>query len=159
MPQRFLASSISMSATRSRTGHHFGRSQHQRMHPMAHHSPVLSHPLVFPHGPHPTGWATALSTPFKMFKRYTYQGGVCDPLVITWPAGIEAKGEVRNQYHHAVDIVPTIFECCGVEFPDTVMGYTQTPLPGVSIKYSLDDGNVPTNKKIQYYEMLGTRAL
>lgn len=126
---------------------------------MAHHSPVLSHPLVFPHGPHPTGWATALSTPFKMFKRYTYQGGVCDPLVITWPAGIEAKGEVRNQYHHAADIVRTILECCGVEFPDAVMGYTQTPLPGVSMKYNFDDGNVPTNKKIEYYEMLGTRAL
>jgi arylsulfatase A-like enzyme len=117
----------------------------------------LGTPNTYNH--YPTGWATAFSTPFKMFKRYTYQGGVCDPMVISWPAGIEAKGEVRNQYHHAVDIVPTILECCGVEFPDTVMGYTQTPLPGVSMKYSFDDGNAPTNKKIQYYEMMGTRAL
>jgi arylsulfatase A-like enzyme len=108
---------------------------------------------------YPTGWATAFSTPFKMFKRYTYQGGVCDPLVISWPAGIEGKGEVRQQYHHAVDIVPTILECCGVEFPDTVLGYAQTPLPGVSMKYSFNEADAPTTKKIQYYEMFGTRAL
>ena len=63
------------------------------------------------------GWATAFSTPFKMFKRYTYQGGVADPLVISWPKGIAARGEVRNQYHHAVDIVPTILECIGLEMP------------------------------------------
>ena len=66
---------------------------------------------------YPTGWATAFSTPFKMFKRYTYQGGVADPLVISWPKGIAARGEVRNQYHHAVDIVPTILECIGLEIP------------------------------------------
>ena len=107
---------------------------------------------------YPTGWATAFSTPFKMFKRYTYQGGVADPLVISWPAGIAARGEVRNQYHHAVDIVPTILECTGVEMPEEVQGYTQTPLPGVSMRYSFDaDG--PTQKVIQYYEMIGTRAL
>lgn len=75
----------------------------------------LGSPNTYNH--YPTGWTTAFSTPFKMFKRYTYQGGVCDPLVISWPAGIKAKGEVRNQYHHAVDIVPTILECCGVESP------------------------------------------
>ena len=108
---------------------------------------------------YPTGWATAFSTPFKMFKRYTYQGGVADPLVISWPAGIGAKGEVRDQYHHAVDIVPTILECCGVEMPDTVLGYAQTPMPGVSMKYSFDDGSAPTRKVVQYYEMIGTRAL
>ncbi|HJV12508.1 MAG TPA: sulfatase/phosphatase domain-containing protein [Propionibacteriaceae bacterium] len=84
---------------------------------------------------------------------------MCDPLVISWPAGIQAKGEVRQQYHHATDIVPTILECCGVEFPDTVLGYAQTPLPGVSMKYSFEKAESPTTKKIQYYEMFGTRAL
>jgi hypothetical protein len=117
----------------------------------------LGSPNTYNH--YPTGWATAFSTPFKMFKRYTYQGGVCDPLVISWPAGIKAKGEVRNQYHHAVDIVPTILECCGVEFPDEVLGYSQTPLPGVSMAYSFEKADGPTTKKIQYYEMFGTRAL
>ena len=93
-----------------------------------------------------------------MFKRYTYQGGVADPLVISWPKGIAARGEVRNQYHHAIDIVPTILECVGLELPDQVQGYEQTALPGVSMKYSFDaDG--PTEKMVQYYEMMGTRAL
>jgi arylsulfatase len=106
----------------------------------------------------PTGWATAFSTPFKMFKRYTYQGGVATPLVISWPKGIAARGEVRNQYHHAIDIVPTLLECAGIDMPESVLGYTQSPLPGVSMRYTFEaDG--PTEKKIQYYEMFGTRAL
>src|SRR5262249_55702981 len=57
---------------------------------------------------YPTGWAAAFSTPFQMFKRYSYAGGTCCPMVIHWPKGIKAKGEVRNQYCHSVDIVPTI---------------------------------------------------
>ena len=116
----------------------------------------LGSPDTYNH--YPTGWATAFSTPFKMFKRYTYQGGVADPLVISWPKAIAARGETRTQYHHAVDIVPTILECIGLDMPEQVQGYAQSPLPGVSMKYSFDaDG--PTEKKIQYYEMFGTRAL
>jgi arylsulfatase len=93
-----------------------------------------------------------------MFKRYTYQGGVASPLVISWPKKIEARGEVRNQYHHCIDIVPTILECAGIGLPDFVQGFEQNPLPGVSMQYTFAaDG--PTRKKIQYYEMFGTRAL
>ena len=66
---------------------------------------------------------------------------------------------MRHQYHHAVDIVPTILECCGVEFPDYMLGYEQTPLPGVSMRYSFDQADAPTAKKVQYYAMLGTRGL
>src|SRR4029453_12332678 len=69
------------------------------------------------YNPYPTGWAMAFFTPFLMFKRDSYQGGICDPMVIHWPKGIKAKGEVRNQYHHVIDIVPTILECIGMEFP------------------------------------------
>ena len=108
---------------------------------------------------YPTGWAVAFSTPFRMFKRYSYQGGVCDPLVIHWPKGIAARGEVRGQYHHCNDIVPTILDCCGVELPDVVDGHDQTPLPGVSMRYSFDSGDEPTRKETQYYEMLGTRGI
>jgi arylsulfatase len=79
--------------------------------------------------------------------------------VISWPAGIRARGEVRHQYHHATDIVPTILECCEIEYPEYVLGYEQTPLPGVSMKYSFDSADAPTTKKVQYYEMLGTRGL
>jgi arylsulfatase A-like enzyme len=108
---------------------------------------------------YPTGWAVAFSTPFRMFKRYTYQGGVCDPLVISWPKGIKARGEVRHQYHHSIDIVPTILECCGVEMPKVLNGYEQTPLPGVSMRYSFDAPEAPTTKETQYYEMLGSRGI
>jgi arylsulfatase A-like enzyme len=108
---------------------------------------------------YPTGWATAFSTPYKMFKRYVYQGGVCDPLVIHWPAGIAAKGEVRHQYHHSTDIVPTILDVCGVEFPDTYNGVQQHPLSGVSMRYSFDSADAPTEKRTQYYEMFGNRGI
>ena len=117
----------------------------------------LGSPNTYNH--YPTGWAFAFSTPFRMFKRYSHQGGVCDPMVIHWPAGIKAKGEVRHQYHHAIDVVPTILECCGLEFPDTLNGHEQVPLPGVSMRYSFDDADASTKKERQYYAMLGTRGI
>jgi arylsulfatase len=117
----------------------------------------LGSPETYNH--YPTGWAAAFSTPYRMFKRYSYQGGVCDPMVIHWPAGINAKGEVRHQYHHSVDVVPTILECCGVPMPEIVNGIKQSPLSGVSMKYSFDAADAPTTKETQYYEMLGTRGI
>jgi arylsulfatase A-like enzyme len=118
---------------------------------------VLGSPDTYNH--YPTGWAVAFSTPFRMFKRYCFQGGVSDPLVVHWPKGIKAKGEVRHQYHHSTDIVPTILECCGVQFPEVVNGVEQSPLSGVSMKYSFDDEDAPTTKETQYYEMLGSRGI
>jgi arylsulfatase A-like enzyme len=117
----------------------------------------LGSPNTYNH--YPTGWAFAFSTPFRMFKRYSYQGGVCDPLVVHWPKGIEAKGEVRHQYHHAIDIVPTILDCCGLEFPQTLNGHEQVPLPGHSMRYSFDDADAATATERQYYAMLGTRGI
>jgi arylsulfatase len=119
----------------------------------------LGGPNTYEH--YPTGWAAALSTPFKMFKRYSnYAGGTECPLTITWPKGIKARGEVRNQYHHAVDIVPTILDIVGVEMPKVYRGVEQYPLSGVSMRYSFDaKPNDPTQKKVQYYTMLGTRAI
>jgi arylsulfatase len=119
----------------------------------------LGGPNTYEH--YPTGWAAALSTPFKMFKRYSnYAGGTECPLVISWPKGIKARGEVRNQYHHAVDIVPTILEICGLEMPKVYNGVEQYPLSGVSMKYSFDaKPDDPTQKHVQYYTMLGTRAI
>ena len=119
----------------------------------------LGGPNTYEH--YPTGWAAAFSTPFKMFKRYSnYSGGTADPLIISWPKGIKARGEVRNQYHHAVDIVPTILEICGLEMPKVYKGVEQYPLSGVSMKYSFDaKPDDPTQKHVQYYTMLGTRAI
>jgi len=110
---------------------------------------------------YPTGWATAFCTPFKMFKRYSeYAGGTCDPMVISWPKGIKAQGQVRNQYHHSTDIVPTILEVCGLEMPNVYRGVEQYPLSGVSMRYTFDAApDAPTQKQRQYYAMLGTRGL
>jgi len=109
---------------------------------------------------YPTGWAVAFSTPYRMFKRYAnYSGGTCDPLIVHWPKGIKAKGELRHQYHHCTDIVATILECCGVKMPDVVDGVKQSPLAGVSMRYSFDNAHAPTRKETQYYEMLGTRGI
>ncbi|SOD72477.1 arylsulfatase [Jatrophihabitans sp. GAS493] len=111
------------------------------------------------YGHYPTGWAMGFSAPLRMFKRYSYQGGVADPLVISWPKGMANRGQVRDQYHHVTDIVPTILDCCGVEMPEVVNGAKQVPLPGVSMRYTFDAADAPTTKKVQYFEMLGTRAI
>jgi len=108
----------------------------------------------------PTGWAVAFSTPFQMFKRYSeYAGGTCCPLVISWPKGIKARGEVRDQYHHSTDIVPTILDCIGIEMPKVDRGAEQYPLSGVSMRYTFEDAKAATRKKRQYYAMLGTRGI
>jgi arylsulfatase A-like enzyme len=118
----------------------------------------LGSPETYNH--YPTGWAVAFSTPYRMFKRYSqYAGGTADPMVIHWPKGFEARGEIREQYHHCTDVVPTILECCGLTMPDVVEGIRQRPLAGVSMRYSFDNADVPTRKETQYYEMLSTRGL
>jgi hypothetical protein len=101
----------------------------------------------------------AFNTPFKLFKRDTWEGGVCDPLIVHWPKGIKAKGELRDQYNHCIDIVPTVYECLGIELPQEVKGYTQWRLEGTSFRYSFDDATATTQKPSQFYVMLGTRAL
>jgi len=120
---------------------------------------ALGGPDTYEH--YPTGWATAFSTPFQMFKRYSqYSGGTCDPLVISWPKGIKARGEIRSQYHHSTDIVPTILEIAGLEMPKVYKGVEQYPLSGVSMRYTFDaKPDDPTRKHRQYYTMLGTRGI
>jgi arylsulfatase len=109
---------------------------------------------------YPTGWAMAFNTPFKLFKRYSgHEGGTADPLVISWPAGIAARGEIRHQYAHAVDIVPTIYDCLGVTPPDTVKGVAQSPIAGRSLRPTFDDPAAPSPRDTQFYVMLGTRGI
>jgi arylsulfatase A-like enzyme len=119
---------------------------------------TLGGPETYNH--YPTGWAVAFSTPFQMFKRYSqFSGGTCDPLVIHWPKGIKAKGAVRHQYHHSTDVVSTILDVTGLEMPAVYRGVEQYPLNGVSMRYSFDAADAPTEKKRQYYTMLGTRGI
>jgi arylsulfatase len=108
---------------------------------------------------YPNGWAMAFNTPFKMWKRYEFNGGTADPCIISWPSGSTARGEIRDQYHHAVDIVPTILDALGVEPPARIKGHEQSTFDGVSMRYSLDDAAAPTTRRTQFYSMLGSRAI
>jgi arylsulfatase len=111
------------------------------------------------HNNYPWGWTVAGNTPFRRWKRENHEGGVADPLVVHWPRGITARGEVRGQYVHAVDMVPTLLEAIGIQMPDVVDGVTQRPLDGVSFAYTFADADAPERHTTQYYEMLGCRAL
>jgi arylsulfatase A-like enzyme len=106
-----------------------------------------------------TGWAWAFDTPFPYWKRFAgYEGGVADPLIVAWPKGIAARGEVRHQYVHAVDIVPTLYDMLGVQAPDVLKGYTQSPIEGESFAASFTAPEAP-GRATQFYSMLGMRAL
>jgi len=105
------------------------------------------------------GWAAAGNTPFRYFKQSSHRGGQHDALVVHWPQGIKAKGEVRRQYHHIADIAPTILDAAGLEVPKTYHGVEQQPMDGVSMRYAFNDAEAPNRKKRQYYEMFGNRAI
>ncbi|MEU4268991.1 arylsulfatase [Streptomyces sp. NPDC026092] len=106
-----------------------------------------------------TGWAWAFDTPFPYWKRWAgYEGGVADMCLVAWPAGIEARGEVRRQYVHAVDVAPTLYDLLGIEPPEVVKGYPQNPIEGESFKASLTDPDAP-GRQTQFYTMLGQRSI
>ncbi|MGA9275886.1 arylsulfatase [Ilumatobacter sp.] len=108
----------------------------------------------------PTGWAWAFNTPFKMFKRFTLEGGIADPCVIAWPTKTASVGgQVRQQYHHAVDIMPTVLDLCGIEAPHEIDGHAQSEIHGTSMAYAFEQPDAPSRRTTQYYSMLGTRAL
>jgi arylsulfatase len=111
------------------------------------------------HNNYPWGWTVAGNTPFRRWKRETHEGGVADPLIIHWPAGIAARGEVRDQYVHAIDLTPTLLDVIGLEPPATVGGVAQRPLDGVSIAPTFADAGAAEVHATQYYEMFGCRAL
>ena len=114
-------------------------------------------PNTYPH--FHAGWAMAGNTPFKYFKQIVHNGGIADALIITWPKGIKAKGEVRNQYHHITDIGATILDVTATPFSEEIDGHKQMKLDGVSMKYSFDTADAPTNHPEQYYELFGNRAI
>src|SRR5882724_785191 len=105
------------------------------------------------------GWTHAGDTPFKRWKRETYRGGVSDPFLVHWPKGIKAKGEIRTQFAHAIDMVPTVLDALGLEPPSQIRGVTQSPIQGVSFAHTFDDAKAPSRHRTQYFEMFGHRAL
>ncbi|MFM7095931.1 MAG: arylsulfatase [Gemmataceae bacterium] len=114
-------------------------------------------PSSDPH--YPMGWAMAGNTPFKRWKQDTHAGGNTDPFIVSWPAKIKDGGSIRTQYHHLVDVVPTILELSGLPAPTSVNGVSQLPIHGTSMAYTFTNANAKTTKKVQYYEMLGSRAI
>ena len=117
----------------------------------------LGGPKTYNH--YPNGWAMAFNTPFKMWKRYEFEGGTADPCIVSWPAGMEARGELRTQYHHAIDLVPTVLDALGVTAPSSIKGTTQSHFDGVSMRYSFDDESAAGERTTQFYSMLGSRGI
>ena len=111
--------------------------------------------------PHvPVGWAWAMDAPFQWTKQVaSHFGGTRNPLVVHWPKGIKAKGETRTQFHHVIDVVPTILEACKIPQPKVVDGIPQKPIEGVSMLYSFDDANAKGRRTTQYFELATNRAI
>ncbi len=108
------------------------------------------------------GWTWAFDTPFKWTKQVSaYFGGTRQGMAISWPGHITDVGGVRNQFHHVIDIVPTVLEVTGIPAPDMVDGIAQKAIEGVSLAYTFDkaNANAPTTHKKQYFEMMGVRGL
>lgn len=109
-------------------------------------------------GHYPWGWALAANTPFRRWKRYTFEGGVRDPLLISGPM-VGGAGEFRHQYAHAVDILPTLLELCGIAIPPVVDGVAQMDLDGVSLAGIVADAGAAEARTTQYFECWGSRAM
>lgn len=108
---------------------------------------------------YPTGWANALNTPFQWYKCWAHEGGVKDPLIISYPKMIADKGGIRPQYHHVSDITPTILDLIGIEKPESIKGVTQKPFTGISMKYTFASADEKDRRLVQYYEMNGNRGI
>ena len=117
----------------------------------------LGGPNTFNH--YAWGWTWAGNTPFRRWKRETYRGGISDPFFVHWSGGIKSKGEVRTQYTHAIDMVPTVLDALGIDPPESVKGVTQSPIEGTSFAHTFEDGTAPSNRGTQYFEMMGHRSL
>ena len=107
-------------------------------------------------------WAWAMGTPFKWTKQVaSHFGGTAQGMAMSWPGHINDVGGIRRQFHHVIDIVPTILEATGIPAPDTINGIKQRPMDGVSMAYTWDkaNANAPSQRTTQYFEMLGNRAI
>jgi arylsulfatase A-like enzyme len=115
-------------------------------------------PETYPHMA--AGWAVAFDTPFMWTKQVASSfGGTRNGLVVHWPRGIKATGEVRSQFHHVIDVVPTILEAATLPEPTSVNGTPQAPIEGVSMKYSFENGTAVSRHTTQYFEIAGNRAI
>jgi arylsulfatase len=106
------------------------------------------------------GWAHAMDTPYQWTKQVaSHWGGTRNGTVVHWPSGIRAKGEVRSQFHHVIDVAPTVLDVAGLPEPTTVHGVTQRPIEGVSMRYAFDDAGAAERRETQYFEMFCNRGI
>jgi arylsulfatase A-like enzyme len=106
------------------------------------------------------GWAHAMDTPYQWTKQVaSHWGGTRNGLVVHWPSGVRAAGEIRDQFHHLIDIAPTVLDVAGLPEPTFVHGVMQKPVEGVSMTYSFDDRAAPGRRETQYFEMMGNRGI
>jgi arylsulfatase len=117
----------------------------------------LGGPRTYNH--YPWGWAEAGNTPVRRFKRYTFEGGVRDPFIVSWPAGLDAAGEIRHQYSHAIDVLPTLLDLLDIDPPERLGGVEQMSLDGVTLRPMLTSADAPDPRTAQYYECWGSRAM
>ena len=115
-------------------------------------------PKTFPH--FAIGWAWATNTPFQWTKQVaSHFGGTRNGMVLHWPQGIKANGEIRSQFHHVIDVAPTVLEAAHLPEPKIVNGVEQYPMDGISMLYTVDDAKAADRRKTQYFEMFGNRAI
>jgi arylsulfatase A-like enzyme len=106
------------------------------------------------------GWAHAMDTPYQWTKQVaSHWGGTRNGTIVHWPKGIQAKGEVRSQFHHVIDLAPTVLEAAGLPEPKIVHGVEQKPIEGVSMRYSFDDAGAAERRETQYFEMFCNRGI
>lgn len=118
----------------------------------------LGGPLTYNH--YPVGWAHAMNTPFQWAKQVaSHFGGTRNGLVISWPETIKDQGAIRPQFHHVIDVLPTILQAAHVPFPKEINGVKQKPVEGKSMLYTFDDPKAPSHRTTQYFEMMANRAI
>jgi arylsulfatase len=106
------------------------------------------------------GWSHAMNTPYQWTKQVaSHWGGTRNGTIVHWPNGIEGKGQLRSQFHHVIDVAPTILEAAGLPQPIAVNGVQQKPIEGVSMVYSFNDAKAPEHHETQYFEMFGNRGI
>lgn len=108
---------------------------------------------------YPVGWANLGNTPFQWYKTWVHSGGVKDLMIVFYPDGIKDQGGVRSQYHHVIDITPTVLDVIGIEKPESINGIAQKPFQGKSFKYTFDQPEALDTRTVQYYEMLGNKGI
>src|SRR5436190_1796593 len=141
-----------------RNGNHTTKCTAYSASQMMNHIDDWGSPNTFPH--YAIGWAHALDTPFQWTKQIaSHWGGTRNGMVMHWPERIKAKGEIRPQFSHVVDIAPTVMEAAGLPFPKMVNGTEQLPFDGPSMVYTFDDAKAKDRHTTQYFEMFGNRAI